>query len=46
MIGIYQDSFKQYLEDNLGKVKTSSRILLFPVRGVNTNKIKIIIIYI
>ena len=30
MIGIYQDSFKQYLEDNLGKVKTSSKNFIVP----------------
>jgi hypothetical protein len=28
MIGIYQDSFKQYLEDNLGEVKETSKNLI------------------
>ena len=30
MIGIYQDSFKKYLEDNLGSVRETSKNLIVP----------------
>ncbi|GAG02610.1 unnamed protein product, partial [marine sediment metagenome] len=30
MIGIYQDSFKQFLEDNLGEVKETSKNFIVP----------------
>lgn len=30
MIGIYQDSFKKYLEDNLGEVRETSKNLIVP----------------
>jgi hypothetical protein len=30
LIGIYQDSFKKYLEDNLGEVKETSKNLIVP----------------
>ena len=54
MIGIYQDSFKKYLEDNLSEVKQTSKNfyeevtdgkVVRPALGVNLEKKKIIIIY-
>ncbi len=40
MIGIYQDSFKKYLEDNLGEVKITSKNIIVPCCWCEFGKVK------